>query len=208
MSARSTMQVRDVMSTPAVTVGVRCPVKQATQLLAHHDIAALPVLDQHGVLVGVLSEADVIEDAYLGDDPVQPLPRHEATRHRGVVVGDVMSTHPITVPADAAVAQAVDLMVGTAVKSLPVVDGGRVVGMISRRDLVRLLARPDALVEAEVDEVLRRAGLEASVEVDDGIVWVDDQLGEAEAGQVWELVAPVLGVVGVRVRAALAPRPR
>jgi predicted aspartyl protease len=77
-----------------------------------------------------------------------------------------------------------------------------VVGVVSRRDLVRELARPDELVEAEIDELVRRSGNVWSVEVDDGIVWIDGPETEAEVLLADQLVRRVRGVVGVRLRTA------
>jgi len=193
--------VRDMMSSPAVTVGIDTGIKDATQLLARHAITALPVLDSSGALIGVISEADVLQDAYLGDNPLQDPPARTAAGPRPIRVADVMSRHPVSVPADATVAEAVDLMIGTTVKSLPVLDHGRVVGVLSRRDLVRELARPDELVEAEIDDVVRRSGNVWSVEVDDGIAWIDGPESDAERALAQELVARVHGVVAIRVRA-------
>jgi CBS domain-containing protein len=113
--------VRDVMSSPAVTVSTDTGLKDATRLLARHGITALPVLDPSGALVGVISEADVLQVAYLGEDPIQIVPARAAPERRPVLVGEVMSRHPVAVSADTSVAEAVDLMIGTTVKSLPVV---------------------------------------------------------------------------------------
>lgn len=198
-----TMLVRDVMSTPPVTVGTGTGIKEATQLLARHAITALPVLDRSGALVGVISEADVLQDAYLGENPIQEVSLRTSAGPRGIRVADVMNRHPVSVPADATVTEAVDLMIGTTVKSLPVVDHGRVVGVLSRRDLVRELARPDELVEAEVDDVLRRSGYAWSAEVDDGVVWLDGPATDAERALARELVARVRGVVGIYLRASV-----
>jgi CBS domain-containing protein len=194
--------VRDVMSSPAVTVSTDTGLKDATRLLARHGITALPVLDPSGALVGVISEADVLQVAYLGEDPIQIVPARAAPERRPVLVGEVMSRHPVAVSADTSVAEAVDLMIGTTVKSLPVVEHGHVVGVVSRRDLVRELARPDELVEAEIDELVRRSGNVWSVEVDDGIVWIDGPETEAEVLLADQLVRRVRGVVGVRLRTA------
>src|SRR5204863_76015 len=81
-------------------------------------------------------------------------------------VGEVMNRHAVTVRPDSDLADAVDLLTSIGVKSLPVIDDhGTVVGVISRRDVVRILAKPDSQIEAETDDLFRRIGLEWSVVV-------------------------------------------
>jgi predicted transcriptional regulator len=84
-------------------------------------------------------------------------------------VTDVMTHLPVCVaPADD-VARAVEYLVDTQVKSLPVVDRDRVVGIVSRCDVIAVLARQDTLIEAEVDELLR-SGVECAATVSDEVV--------------------------------------
>jgi predicted transcriptional regulator len=93
------------------------------------------------------------------------------------------------------------VLVDTAIKSLPVVDDdGRVVGVVSRRDVIAVLAKRDPLIEAEVDELLRSAEVDCEVEVLDGVVRLD---GPAEPHQreiARVLAGTVPGVVGVTFR--------
>ena len=110
-------------------------------------------------------------------------------------------THlPISVAPDDDVAEAVVLLVDTQVKSLPVVELGRVVGMISRRDVIAVLARQDALIEAEIDEALREAGVECTVEVGDGLVRLGDAEGPDSLRIAQVIASRVPGVVGVSVK--------
>jgi CBS domain-containing protein len=106
---------------------------------------------------------------------------------------------------DADLASAVELLSGTVVKSLPVVDHGRVVGVVSRRDVVAVLARSDRRIEAEVDELLRSAGLESDVDVRDGIVFVGGPTDPHQQETARILAATVQGVVGVRFRGSERP---
>ncbi|MFC4783414.1 CBS domain-containing protein [Nocardioides sp. MAHUQ-72] len=197
------MLVRELMSSPAVTVPPDASVKEAARLLTEHGITALPVVDEQGVLVGVVSEADVLRDSVLPDPRAHERPAHVSSGVVGARVADAMSHFPLSVRSDADVAVAAELMGGTAVKSLPVVDRGVVVGVLSRRDIVAVLARSDARIEAEVDELLRSAGLEAQVDVTDGVVVLDgpDEPHQQETARV--LASTVQGVVGVR----FGPRP-
>jgi len=89
-------------------------------------------------------------------------------------------------------------MTETAFKSLPVVEGGVVVGVVSRRDIVAVLARSDERIGGEVDELLRSAGVEATVDVVDGVVVLDGPAEPHRQEMARVLVSTVQGVVGVR----------
>jgi CBS domain-containing protein len=193
------MLVREVMSSPVVTVGPRTPVKQAVRLLDEHRITSMPVVDEEGRLVGVVSEADVLRDALPPDRRTHERLVELAAPPVHLVVTDVMTHLPMSVGPDDDLVDAVELMVDTQVKSLPVVSSGRVVGMVSRRDVIAVLARQDGLIEAEVDEALREAGVECVVEVDDGLVILRDG-DDPERMHVAQVIASrIPGVVGVSI---------
>jgi predicted transcriptional regulator len=192
------MLVREVMTTPAVTVYPDASVKEAARRLTEHGITAMPVVDALGVLVGVISEADVIRDTVLPDQRAHERPVHVSSGAFGVRVSDVMSHFPLSVRTDADLAAAAELMTSTAVKSLPVVESGVVVGVVSRRDIVAVLARSDQRIEGEIDELLRSAGVEATVDVVDGVVVLDGPGEPHQQEMARVLVGTVQGVVGVR----------
>lgn len=200
------MLVRELMTSPAVTVRPNASVKEAARLLTEHGITAMPVVDGQGTLVGVISEADLIRDTVLPDQRAHERPVHLSSGGLGTRVSDVMSHFPLSVRTDADLAAAAELMTGTAVKSLPVVERGAVVGVVSRRDIVAVLARSDQRIEAEVDELLRSAEVEADVSVTDGVVVLDgpDEPHQQEMARV--LVSTVQGVVGIRFGRRPAPR--
>ena len=196
------MLVREVMTSPAVTVGPGATLKQAVRLLDEHRITAMPVVDRAGHLVGVVSEADALRDLVPPDRR-----RHEravdlSTPAAHLAVTDVMTHLPMTVSPDDDLSDAVELMVDTQVKSLPVVEFGRVVGMVSRRDVIAVLARQDDLIEAEVDEALREAGVECVVDVVDGVVHLRDGDDPAYQRAAQVIASRVPGVVGVSVGGA------
>jgi len=191
------MLVREVMTTPVVSVSSEISVKHATELLDEHQITAMPVVDEGGHLLGVVSEADVIREVVPVDRRVHERSVEIAGPTVQLSVADVMSRLPLSVSPDDDVARAVELFVDTQVKSLPVVRFGRVVGMISRRDVIAILARRDALIEAEVDDALRTSGVECTVEVIDGVVHLRDA-ENAEAMRIARVIAArAAGVVGV-----------
>jgi CBS domain-containing protein len=191
------MLVREVMTSPAVTVGPGTSLKQAIRLLDDHRITAMPVVDDGGHLVGVLSEADVLRDSIPADRRVHERLVEITAPTVQLVVTDVMTHLPVSVSPDDDLSQAVGLLVDTQVKSLPVVRAGRVVGMVSRRDVIAVLARQDFLIEAEIDEELRQAGVECTVEVNDGVVHLHDADGTDALRLAQVIASSVPGVVGV-----------
>jgi CBS domain-containing protein len=192
------MLVKEIMSAPVVTVGPRTTLRDAAQLLDRHSVTALPVMDG-AHLVGVVSEADVIRESVLPDPRAHELPVDLTPSTGPTCVADVMRTHALTVPPDAELGVAVDLLTSTAVTSLPVVDHGHVVEVVSRRDVIRVLARQDELVEAEIDDLVRSAGEDWTVTVDGGVVTVEGPVTEAESRLAQLLVSTVPGVVGVKI---------
>jgi CBS domain-containing protein len=165
------MLVRELMTADPVTVAPATPVKTALRLLAEHGITSLPVLGNHGRLRGVVSEADLIRDRVRPDqraherhvDSVDDVPR---------LVAEVMTPRAVTVHPDDDLADAVELLTSTAVKSVPVVEhDGRLVGMLSRSDVVRVLARADDDLARDVHTLLASIGLdEWFAQVADGTV--------------------------------------
>jgi CBS domain-containing protein len=191
------MLVRDVMSTQVVTVRPQARVKEAIQLLDDHRITAMPVVDDQGLLVGVVSEADLLRGALMPDRRTHEIPVEIEGRTNTLTVSDVMTPRPMSVTADTDLAVAASVLVDRVIKSLPVLDDGRVIGMVSRRDVIAVLARRDPLIETEVDELLRQAEVECDVEVVDGVVRLMGQT-EPHARQIARVLASTVpGVVGV-----------
>ena len=141
------MIVADAMTTPAVVVGPQTHVKRALEILDARQVTALPVVSG-GRLVGMVSERDLIKGALPRDleHHVGVLPPEGAPRP-GLTVAGVMAANPVSVCSDTDLASAVELMERHAVKSLPVLDrDARVCGILSRRDIVRVLATPDVQI--------------------------------------------------------------
>jgi CBS domain-containing protein len=193
------MLVRDVMTSPAVTVTAGASVKEGMRLLDRHHVTAMPVVAEGGRLVGIVSEADLLQDAVRRDDRTHLIP-HEHTETPPRRVEDVMSTLSLTVSPDSDLSDAVELMTDTAVKSLPVVEHGRVVGVVSRSDVVHLLARSDESLCAEVDDLLRSAGLEYDVDVVDGHAVLEGSADPHDQRVAEVIAGAVSGVISVRFR--------
>lgn len=195
------MLVFEVMTPEPVTVGPATRVKVALAVLAEHRVTALPVVTGTGRLCGVVSEADLIRELLPRDPRAHEIPVVD-DRSRPVTVEDVMTAHPVTVRPDVDLVDAVELLTSTTVKSVPVVDRhGTLCGVLSRSDVVRLLARADLDIERQVDELLRSTGLKDwLVDVQDGAVQL---LGPAESDDLLVarlLAATIPGVLDVSAR--------
>ncbi|MCD4524978.1 HPP family protein [Nocardioides sp. cx-173] len=195
------MLVQDVMTPEPVTVRIDSTVKGALILLADHGVTSLPVVDAAGRIRGVVSEADLIREAVARDPRLRetPLPRDRTDAPDSVA--DVYTPHAVSVRGRDDLADAVELMTSTSVKSLPVVDADdRVVGIVSRSDVVRLLARADSAIGAEVADLLRSLGHDSwLVEVQDGVVELSGPRGHSEAAIARVTAGSVGGVIEVRV---------
>lgn len=192
------MLVRDVMTSPAVTVRPNLPLKRVARLLDAHSVTALPVVDTHGGIVGVISEADVILEVVPRDPRMHQIPSSVPETAPFARTKDVMSHRPITVTPATDVAEAVELMTSTSVKSLPVVEDGVVVGVVSRRDVVRALARTDQDIAAEVDDLVRGLDQDWLIDVQDSVVTAAGPDDVRAREIVRRLAASVPGVIGVR----------
>jgi CBS domain-containing protein len=195
------MWVRDVMTRQPVTVGEDTGIKTAMRMLDRHSITAMPVVDASGRLVGVLSEADVVRDVVHPDVRSRILQRDDWPREQPRVVAEVMSRHPLTVHAETDLAEAVEIMTSTTVKSLPVVDDhGHVVGVVSRRDVVHSVARSDEDAERAVESMFEFLGVDWLVEVTDGVATVDGPADAKQQALARTAVGTVEGVLDVTFR--------
>ena len=194
------MFVRQVMTPDPVTVRAGATVKTALRLLDDNDITSLPVVDAKGHIRGVVSEADLIHDLVGPDQRLHEIPLTEPSPRNGYV-DEVMTAHAVTVQPDTDLAVAVDLVTSIGIKCLPVVDADdRVVGVVSRRDVVRVLARADEALEQEVDALLVDAGMaDWLVDVHDGVARISGPETSRERTLAKVLARTVPGVVAVNV---------
>jgi CBS domain-containing protein len=197
------MLVRDVMTSPVVSVQPGTALRAAAALLTEHGFTALPVLDGDGYLVGIVTEADLLRDR-IRHDARSPLLNHELTSHPApATVGDVMTCEVFTAQPFTDLADLADDMHRLAVRSVPVVGTGRtLVGIVSRRDVVRTLTRSDVAI---ADDVRRRLDVYAGpgrwgVDVASGVVTLRDPVGDPTERHIAQVMAAsVRGVADVRV---------
>lgn len=167
--------VADVMTRDVVTARPTMTYKSVADLLVKHMVSAAPVVDDDDRVIGVVSEIDLLSKIEYGDRlphhplAVRRLNQTDQSRRRaaGTTAADAMTTPAITITEDASLASAARMLDAARVKRLPVVTiDGRLTGIVSRRDLVRLYARSDDSVRVDVVEAVRALGSEAhNVEV-------------------------------------------
>jgi len=210
MSAR----VMDVMTSNVVAVHTNASFKEIAATLRDRRVSAFPVLDDAGTVIGVVSEADLIaKEALEAGYETHPGPLsgllhgHDLEKARGATAGELMSRPPVTVRPDELVSHAAHLMHDRRVKRLPVVNAdGKLVGIISRTDVLSVFSRPDQDIRREITQeiILGRFLTDPAtfaVTVKDGIVTLEGSPETAPLGR--DIVAAVRhleGVVAVRDR--------
>lgn len=147
------MRVREVMSSPVVTVPPGMPLKEVARILVTRGISAVPVVED-GALVGILSEADLVPLELVPDPRAHLAPLPEASPPAFRIASEAMTRDVIALPEEADVADAGRLMLERRIKSIPVLRGRRVVGIVARRDLLEVLARSDEEIARDVEALL------------------------------------------------------
>jgi CBS domain-containing protein len=123
-----TMKARDVMTTTVTTATKDMRLTEVMALLLRHHISGLPVVDDDGNLIGIISEIDLVNSAFSGNAA-------------DTIVEEVMSSSPTSFPADAELADLVQTFSAKRLRRVPIVDKGKVVGIVSRRDILREMLR-------------------------------------------------------------------
>ena len=123
------MLVKDHMVADVITVDPDMEILRATQLLIRHDISGAPVLDKHGRLIGVLTERDCMRVAVQAGYHGVP----------GGQVRDYMNATPVSVGPEDSILEVAEKFISEGYRRYPVLDGGRLVGVISRREVMRAM---------------------------------------------------------------------
>jgi CBS domain-containing protein len=205
------MTVEQIMTRAVLSVGPETPIKDVARLLSEHHISGLPVRGADGSVLGVVSEADILRK----EERSQPasrgrlgrlLRRADGTERKFAArtAGDAMTAPAVTARPTQSASDAASLMLARGVNRLPVVSAGRLVGIVTRADLVRAFHRSDAELEEEIceDVLVRMLWIEPGtirVTVQDGVV---DVVGTVETPTdvrlVKDFVRRVPGVVECR----------
>jgi CBS domain-containing protein len=156
------MKAIDVMARDVVTISPEASVIEAARLMSENDISALPVADQNGHLVGIISEADFLQREEIGADVRRPwwveamVPAAtlatEFTKSHGKHVADLMSSHVIAVTEDASLAEIATILERNRIKRVPVLRDDKLVGIVSRSNLIQALASYEVNGDGRLDE--------------------------------------------------------
>lgn len=161
------MQAQDIMTTPVISIDASASVTHAADLMLTRRISCLPVT-RDGAMVGIISEGDFLRRKELGTQRVRPRwlefltgpgkIADEYVHTSGRRIGDVMTTDVVSAPPGASLAEIVELMAHHDIKNVPILDNGKMAGIITRSDLLRALLRilPKSGAATADDEVIRR----------------------------------------------------
>lgn len=197
------LKVGDVMTREVVTISPDAPFKHIEQLMHEHGISALPVVDPEGGVVGVVSEADLLLRTEAEVSEPRGLTRDardRRTKGQARTAAGLMSTPAISVTPSMPLAAAARLMRKRSVKRLPVVEHGRLVGIVSRADVLTSYLRSDADIRSDVVEGIVRGSMwldpsAFDVEVDDGAVRIHGEMDRRSDVEI--MINLILGVDGV-----------
>ena len=208
--------VRDVMSTHVVAVREKASFKEMAARMREQRVSAFPVLDRDNKVVGVVSEADLLAKEALESE----LPRafRGAVHHReqakaaALTAADLMTKPAVTIGPDEPAARAARLMYSRRVKRLPVTsEDGKLIGIVSRSDVLSVYSRPDAEIQGEITQNLILDTFlcnpaSFAVTVKDGIVTIEGEPETTAVGRdIIEAARHVEGVVAVRDRLTYPP---
>lgn len=205
MSATKTVwTVADVMIEDVVSVAPSTPFKRLVDLLWINEVSALPVVDDRGVLAGIVTETDLLARAEFKasnarSSTSKALVYQKLEHAAPLTAADLMTSPVVTVKADATLSETARLMRAKHLRRLPVLDeAGALVGMVSQVDLLKVFFRSEETVEWDVRDVLQRRladPSEVKVRVIDGVVHLD---GVAPASPDTDrLVAAIDSIPGV-----------
>jgi len=170
------MKAGDIMSTKVVTVSPSTSVRDVAELMVEKHVSGLPVLNDDGTLVGMVSEGDLLRRPEIGTEKQRRRwvsffsgvdeQAREFTKTHALRTGDVMTDQVIHISEDTPLGEAVGLMEKRNIKRLPVLSDGKLVGILSRADLLRALAatqsepmpplaESDAAIRSAMNDVLK-----------------------------------------------------
>lgn len=149
------MQAHQIMTSKVKTVRRESSISEVATLMTTHRISGLPVVDEDGSMVGIVSETDLLHRIETGTEKQRKwwvslfidadMRARDFIKAHGHTVGDVMSRFVISVPHDASLAQVADILDANNLKRVPVLENGKLVGIITRGDLVRAFVDADAM---------------------------------------------------------------
>jgi len=199
-------KVSDVMTAEPISVHADMPFHDIAGLLAQHKVSAVPVVDADQHVVGVVSEADLLHKIEYADGAdgtvfARAIHRTAIAKAAARTATDLMTAPAVTIPGVTSVVVAAKIMEAQKVKRLPVIDDlGRLIGIVSRGDLLKVFLRTDAEIHDEIVlHVFRRLlwidPSSVTVTVDEGVV---DLAGTVEVKSLTQVAARLVhGIDGV-----------
>jgi CBS domain-containing protein len=177
------MKAADVMVSPVITIRPDAAVRDAARLMLDHGISGVPVVDAEGNLAGIVSEGDLIRRAEIDTqtrrswwlDLLTSRDRlaDEFTKAHALKVADLMTRDVVTASEDASLADIATLLERHGIKRVPIMRDGKVIGIVSRANLLRALASaPVQQAVAADDATLRERVLEQIRSVPSGMPWL------------------------------------
>jgi CBS-domain-containing membrane protein len=210
--------VKDVMTTRVIWVKKDATFREMAAALREYRVSAFPVVDDDRKVIGVVSEADMLNKEALIDEPGVfggILHRRDQAKAHGITAGDLMTTAVVAVRPEDTVEHAARLMYDRGVKRLPVTDeSGHLVGIISRADVLSVFDRTDEAIRHEITHDVLLGEFLADparfqVTVMDGIVSLSGRPETSDTGHaIIRRVRHVQGVVAVRDRLDYPPPER
>ncbi len=206
---------REIMSSPVITVSPDTPFRNIVAMMLQHGISGLPVVDEDGRLLGIVTEADLL---LKEEEPhAQPalIPWHGSSlrlerildRHRkfeGMMAGDLMTENVVTATEETSAHQLAHLMLAREINRIPILHDGRIVGIVTRADILKLFTRGDqALLEAVREVLVRDLWIDPkglSISCLNGIVAVAGEVDRrTDRDLLFRWIKSIDGVVGVNV---------
>lgn len=225
------MRAVDLMTTSVITARPEATVREIARLLLEKRISAVPIVGDSGRLVGIVSEGDLMRRSDLGTEVhrawwlrllADDMDTADYIKSHGTCASDVMTSDVVTVSPETDIAEIAALLDRHRIKRVPVVDGGRVVGIVSRANLLRGLAaeapRPEARtngddrrIRADLIRELSQAGLEmhlVGIVVKNGSVQITGAVdSEMQKHAIEVAVRNVAGIAHVDMSVAVIPPP-
>jgi CBS domain-containing protein len=211
------MQAKDVMSTAVLSVLANATVFEAAELLISGRVSAMPVVSEQDELVGIVSEADLMRRVEIGTAPrhgwLHRLLSDDSAKARDYIhahsqhVSDVMTRDVVTLAADATLSEVAEKMQAHNIKRLPVVEDGRLIGIVSRADLLRALMsrEPQGSVEQRTDGQLRRDVIQAISRQAWASAWPTNVVVSSGVVHLWGFVQSDIARRAYRVAAENVP---
>lgn len=206
------LRARDVMTTTVITVRPESPVREVARLMLDHTVSGLPVVQEDGTLVGIVTESDLLRKAsgpsplrrlaWLKPEQAQELEEH-VRRYEGTVAADLMTRPVVTAGEEMPLRELAQLMAGRKINRLPILREGKVVGIVTRHDILKTFARSDEALQQAVRNLFEfdLAGIDArhaEASVRGGIVYMTGKVRtRLEAEALTSCMRSIDGVVNV-----------